>query len=102
MARAVIAAQPFNGAALRRARSGLEFDASKDGAEILQRGRAPESAEWKAKAALEGISKSLQRGRAPESAECRRSRRVWGMGTGPFNGAALRRARSGEFQPTKA
>ena len=59
----------------------------------LQRGRAPESAESAITACRESLHESLQRGRAPESAESktlppRKSAR------GRFNGAALRRARS--------
>ena len=85
---------------------------------LLQRGRAPESAEWMAPAWRTGWSPVLQRGRAPESAECakegivvlaadglQRGRApesaecVYENGVGEvtlsFNGAALRRARSG-------
>ena len=109
----------FNGAALRRARSGPQLVAlpslrrastgprsGERGVTLvkalvyfmdqLQRGRAPESAEWRAESDGGTGADWLQRGRAPESAEwalhaARASRRHC-----RFNGAALRRARSAE------
>ncbi len=88
----------FNGAALRRARSGFEKSWRKSRRNMLQRGRAPESAEWRLPLRLSaplsrastgprsgerGVSpkkpfssddSKLQRGRAPESAEWRDDR----------------------------
>ena len=64
----------------------------------LQRGRAPESAEWNQLDVSRFPDSRLQRGRAPESAE-------WWTGTfqrrgsACFNGAALRRARSASRIP---
>ncbi len=59
----------FNGAALRRARSDMALSRSCAVVTRLQRGRAPESAEWTtAEVAVVAVA-MLQRGRAPESAE---------------------------------
>ena len=67
----------------------------------LQRGRAPESAEWSGVVPFDVSNKTLQRGRAPESAECR----FCSVGSvsfcGRFNGAALRRARSAASRKLK-
>ena len=83
----------FNGAALRRARS-ARGDMVNGSVAALQRGRAPESAECSILSMALADLGILQRGRAPESAECWRQRRLCDPAAA-FNGAALRRARSG-------
>ena len=61
----------FNGAALRRARRYWQRGTAVDVQAVLQRGRAPKSAEMRMAEAAKREAILLQRGRAPKSAEMR-------------------------------